>query len=248
MNRCLSALALCVGLALPLCAQDFSEAESWPPLEDDPHPDRYSQELDEELDRELDDSLERALRRPRRIVEPNPEPEPFMDFDHEGVIRLEAFYIPVFGLKADKDRKERDDGIEFEADAKTGEGLMARFAAGDVASIGLLAHVSRHRERDRDTWLDAYGLYIDGQVGGALNEGPLEVVLYVGLGLGVIGFDYEDHFDDQMAAAMNLRFQAGVRVFEHLEVMGTAGWIHWGWPGESAGNGGWLGLGVALRF
>jgi len=51
-----------------------------------------------------------------------------------------------------------------------------------------------------------------------------------------------------VAAAGQVRLQAGLRIFEHVEILGSAAWFHWGYPGDSIGDGGYLGLGLALRF
>jgi len=265
MNHWHYALALVVSLALPLCAQSAPDSEAWPT------PDEAPSELDDSLDRRLEESLERDFDRPdlpdweepewgeeelpdvdldevrRRPSAPAAETGVFgMDFDKETVVRLEAFALPIVGLHVD--REERRSNVKWNVRAKTGDGLYARLSVGDLASLGLSGHVSHHRERKRNTSLDAYALYIDGQVGGALNEGPVEVVLYLGLGIGLAGFDFEDHFDDTVAAAGQVRLQAGLRIFEHVEILANAAWFHWGYPGDSIGDGGYLGLGLALRF
>lgn len=261
MNHWHPALGLVLALALPLAAQSAPETEAWPAPEEAPS------ELDDSLDRRLDESLERDfegweeedpwaeeelppvdLEEVRRRPSAPERPGGLwgMDFDKETIVRLEAFSLPVVGLHVD--REERRSNVKWNVRAKTGDGLYARLSVGDLASIGLSGHVSQHRERKRDTFLDAYALYIDGQVGGALNEGPVEVVLYLGLGIGLAGFDFEDHFDDTVAAAGQVRLQAGLRIFEHVEILGSAAWFHWGYPGDSIGDGGYLGLGLALRF
>jgi hypothetical protein len=265
MNRWHFALSLVLSLALPLCAQSVPESEAWP------SPDEAPSELDRRLDRRLHESLERDFEgREEPWEEQNPwgeeglpevdldevrrrplEPQRSggllgMDFDKETIVRLEAFALPVVGLHVD--REERRSNVKWNVRAKTGDGLYARLSFGDLASIGLSGHVSHHRERKRNTSLDAYALYIDGQVGGALNEGPVEVVLYLGLGIGLAGFDFEDHFDDTVAAAGQIRLQTGLRIFEHVEILANAAWFHWGYPGDSIGDGGYLGLGLALRF
>ncbi|MBL4845795.1 MAG: hypothetical protein JKY65_09730 [Planctomycetes bacterium] len=248
MTRWSLALAFLASLAVPLCAQEYSEAESWPSLEDP-----ADRALDEALDRSLDEALDRSLdfdqplERARRRPPPQPErDQQFMDYDKETIVRLEAFYLPVVGMHIDRNVRHLD--RDWNVDPKTGSGLFLRLSGGDKASLGLSGHVSRHRERNLDTWFDAYAFYLDGQVGGALNEGPVEIVLYLGVGIGLAGFDFQDHFQDTVAAAAQIRLQGGLRILEHVELLANAAWFHWGYPGTSIGNGGYLGLGLSLRF
>jgi hypothetical protein len=243
MTRWSLALAIVASLAVPLCAQEYSEAESWPPLESEG-------DLDESLDRQLDESLAGSMEDTRRRPPPSQEAENrewFVETVQEIHLSVEAFWLPVVGLHVSRGTRELDS--EWNVDAKTGDGLMVRVSVGEeYVTLGLSGHVSHHEERKKDTRLDAYALYLDGQAGGALNEGPVEWVLFVGAGVGLAGFDFEDHFHDTVTAAGQIRLQTGVRFFEHVELLVNASWFHWGYPGHSIGNGGYLGIGLSLRF
>ncbi|HBP21171.1 MAG TPA: hypothetical protein DEA08_25710 [Planctomycetes bacterium] len=154
----------------------------------------------------------------------------------------------MVGLRADEDEGEPNRGIEF-PDARTGSGLGARFGAGnEYINVGLLYTVSRHTTRGVETTLDAHSLFLDMLLGGALNEGPVELTLYFGAGLGGAIFDFVDYYKDEGGAALNMRVQGGLRLMEHLELGAGAGWFFWGYPGETIGHAGWLQLSLTFRF
>lgn len=258
-------------------AQDRSERPpaldypEWPPEREE----RLEGELDRDLDRQL--RLEYGSSRPFRPSRARPErapawpkmPEdplppaqlelrppsraqgsrPFMDYDNPGVVRLEAFYLPLVGLFADRDENERDEGLLFPKKIHSGQGFGARLGFGpDYCNLGLLYLASQHEEYRTGVLIDAHVLLADLLLGGALNEGPLEFTLYAGIGLGGAIFDFHDTYHDTGGAVLGLRCQTGLRILEHLELNAGAGWMIWGYPGETVGRVGYLSLGLTLRF
>lgn len=242
---------LCLAFALASSARADEGAAPQSDFEEWPEPGQLFDESELELDfppppseqphsHSHSSSSALAGSRPRRE-------KPYWE-DYEGVIRLEAFYLPVVGLRADEDRDEPFRGIEF-PDVRTGSGFGARFGAGnEYVNVGLLYTASRHTTRVVETTLDAHSLFLDVLLGGALYEGPVELTLYLGAGVGGSVFDFAEYYKDEGGAALNLRVQGGLRVMEHLEFGGGAGWFFWGYPGETIGHAGWLQLSLTFRF
>jgi hypothetical protein len=243
--RVFALIALVCLLAAPAGAQDEPHG-----YEDWPRPGEVFDEREDdwELEPNGNPPPEVAPRAPSAKAAPQRERWGGIDFDRKSVIRLEAYFLPVVGFSADLDQHEPGNGIEFHADVKTGEGIAARLAVGDVVSVGLLYIASQHRERSQDTQVDHHSLYLDVLLGGAINEGPIELALYIGAGVGGAVFDFKESIDDTGGAALNLRVQTGLRIMEFVELEAGAGYMFWGYPGETIGHGGFLQLGLVLRF
>ncbi|MGE0712577.1 MAG: hypothetical protein AB7N76_20350 [Planctomycetota bacterium] len=250
----LAGLALALSIVLPAHAQGRAPGSDY---EDWPTPGRVFDDEDQAWRLDLDGGAPQVM--PEDPIPPGkaartPGPDGArerwggIDFDHKGKVRLEAYFLPVVGLRADVDRCEPNGGILWKANARSGPGIATRLAFGDVVSVGLLYLASRHEETRRDTRLDAHSLYLDVLVGGALNEGPLEFCLFLGAGVGGAIFDFDSGFHDTGGAAINVRLQTALRIMEYIELQAGAGCFLWGYPGETIGSGGFVQLGLALRF
>ena len=163
-------------------------------------------------------------------------------------LEVSGFWIPVMSVSADEDRGETDNGIEFEADLESGTGFGARFGVGETHGLGLLYLTTHHDERDVDTSARTHAAYLEYLLRLIESKSdPIHAHVSVAAGVGGAAFDFDRALDDTGGAAGQLRVEAGVGSESVRLTLGAGGFL-WGYPGETIGTGGFLTLGMLVRF
>ncbi|MEM7231346.1 MAG: hypothetical protein AAF517_04195 [Planctomycetota bacterium] len=171
---------------------------------------------------------------------------------------IAGFWLPAVKIQPDKDERESNDGLEFDADLATGSGFGVQLSLEggsdprgtrrSVGSVGLLYLNSRHSERDVETHAHLHQLFVEARGRRFLSRGPVQPHFGLGVGLGGMILDFDDRFDDTGGIAGSVRGEVGVRVVDHFEVTAGAIGFAWGYPGEWVGYGGTFILGGMVRF
>ncbi len=166
-----------------------------------------------------------------------------------------ALYIPVIGMKADKDKSEPNLGVEFDADLKAGSGWGGRIGirsyesgSNSVVDIGLLYLTTQHDEKFTDSHVRTDAVYIEMLFVGTSNNGPVRFTGSAGFGVGGAGFNFSQTFDDTRALAGEVRTEIGAELWKHLELQLGGGGFLWGYPTETVGYGGFVTVSCGLRF
>lgn len=175
------------------------------------------------------------------------EYEPLNTIDLE----VSGFWVPAFKVNPDEDERERNQGIEFDADLDTGSGWAARIGVGGDhrgQGLGLLYMTTRHREDLTRRHARTHSGYLEYLMRTPHSRGPLDATFAAGIGVGGAAFDFDGGFDDTGGGAVMLRGEVGLRLFHQIDLTVGGGGFLWGYPGETIGYGGFFTVGGSVRF
>jgi hypothetical protein len=161
---------------------------------------------------------------------------------------LAAYSHPAVSLTADEDPDEPGQGIEFEADLRTGAGYgLAAGVLFDGVGLGLLYLTSDHTERQSEADARFHAAFVEALLHGEEDLGWARGTLTLGLGVGAGGVDFVDLIPDSGGTAIEGRLMLGLQ-FSHAAFEVGGGAFSWGTPGETVGNGTYLAAGLSLWF
>jgi hypothetical protein len=180
--------------------------------------------------------------------DPHTYPNEPLEMDSGWHGRIELFWVPVLGMKADIDEDEPGGGVEFGAEIESASGWGARceFSRGSSKTAwGLMYTGTSHTEESTGSDVDIDAAYLIGS--SYLEVGP-RVVGRLTLGVGGVIVDFSEGFGDTGGGAAMIGGGLGVEVVENLYVGIDGGGFLWGYPGETIAYGGFMTLGAAYRF
>jgi hypothetical protein len=137
-----------------------------------------------------------------------------------------------------------------DADVATGPGFALRGAVGNKdQSIGVLYQGAFLEDDETDADVDLHGLYLDFDVSMRVGDGPRQLLLHAGAGLGMGALDFDDpRFGDVTTGALNLRVDFEFAPTPAFSLLAGIGGFFWGYPGETDAYGSFLELGGRFCF
>jgi len=177
-----------------------------------------------------------------------PSNEDALESSGDTGLYFEAFSHPVVHIRADEDPEEYDDGLELEADLRTGDGYgVAAGVTYEGIGFGVLYLTSDHLVRDTAVEASFHGAFLEARAVGRHELGWGQASVGLGLGAGLGGVDFDQLFTDDGGTALEARLTAGLHL-RHVGLELEGGAFSWGVPGETVGTGTYVGAGITFRF
>ncbi len=175
-----------------------------------------------------------------------------------------AAWVPALTVTADVDDDEYTGGVEFDADLDTGEGFAAALRVDsrgeqigsvapqedDSANYVLEAAylTSEHHDRPTGATERTHAIFGIASIGTRLGGSAFAIAPRVGAGIGALVFDFDSRIHDTGGPAALVRGVLDIEIGGVVIGEAAIGAFLWGWPGETAGYGGFVSLGGGLRF
>jgi len=164
--------------------------------------------------------------------------------------------LPLIDIDQDLDKHERRDDRHFDENIQQGQGFGIRLSVGHRkplwrgfdADIGLLYLYGEHRTTTSHRGVYSHSGFAELLGGLVLGDRDLSFSLKGGVGLGGVVLDFKGGFKDSGGAAALTRALIGINLGGRVDLAGSVGYMIFGYPTETIGDGSFISLELGFRF